>query len=303
MSNIKAQTNNIQILQKFILDPLSTIIKLAVLGKKEIGCKISIKNNQIFIQEYGIFQGVARYYLGVTKNDIHYLSIPIELACKRYLTNDNIKKNLNIIIIFKSAQQGLNKLMETYVAYPIIVHCLKYYYSIIDKYLHLISCDNLPEDNKNIKQITYNDKQQSKPIKIPNKNKNKESKSQSESPNEYHTPILNNEFLSDTVSIDSKELTEETRLIIKNSSSEINNNSDEINNEEIDISLLYSDDILTKFELIWENSKIQIIIDMINYLSGEKSAYQYAGCIETFMIPIDKEMIKIINDNISIPLP
>ena len=259
MSNIKGLTNN---MQKNILDPLSTIIKLAVLGKKEIGCKISIKNNQIFIQENGMFQGVARYYLGVTKNDIHYLSLPIEIACKRYLTTEKIKIYLDITTIFKSAQQGLIKLMETYVTYPIIVHCLKYYNSIIDKYLHLISCDNIIENQ----------------IKIPNKNK------ESKSPNEYNTPILNNEFLSDSVNIDI-DLNEETKIIANNSL------------EEIDLSLLYTDDILTKFELIWENSKIQIIIDMINYLSREKSAYQYAGCIETFMIPIDKEIIKIIYEN------
>jgi hypothetical protein len=34
---------------------------------------------------------------------------------------------------------------------------------------------------------------------------------------------------------------------------------------------------------------------MIEYLLGEKSASAYAGCIETFMIPIDKESYLIIN--------
>jgi hypothetical protein len=36
---------------------------------------------------------------------------------------------------------------------------------------------------------------------------------------------------------------------------------------------------------------------MIDYLSNEKSASEYSGCIETFMIPIDKEICKIIYEN------
>jgi hypothetical protein len=312
MSNIKAQSNNILILQKFILDPLSTVIKLAVLGKKEIGCKISIKNNQIYIQENGIFQGVARYYLRVTKNDIHYLSIPIELACKRYITLEKIKDIPNILTIFKCAQQGLNNLMETYNMFPIIIHCLKYYYSIIDKYLHLIACEKLNsslllENQINIlPKSIYNkievlpqkssinkiDDLQTKPIKIPNKPKNKETKSPSGSPNDYHTPILNNEFLSDP-----NNNVEDIAEIKTKELEENNDESKEIDTEpktdEVELLLLYTDEILNKFDLIWDKSKIQIVIDMINYLSSEKSAFQYAGCIETFMIPIDKEIIKI----------
>lgn len=217
MSNIKEQ--------KYILDPLSTIIKLAILGKKDVGCKISIKNNQIHIQENGIFQGISRYYLGLTKNDIHYLSTPIEIACKKYLNSEN----LNMILIFKCAQEGLQKLMETYSLYPIIVDCLKYYYSIINKYL--------------------------------NKQKN---------------------------NIDNKILNENNILLEKTKNIKLNSN---------EILLLYTNEILLKFDLIWEKSKIQIIINMINYLSKEESASKYAGCIETFMIPIDKEIINIIYEN------
>ena len=41
--------------------------------------------------------------------------------------------------------------------------------------------------------------------------------------------------------------------------------------------------------------KINIIIEMIEYLLKESTPTDYAACIETFMIPIDKEVIKIIN--------
>ena len=41
--------------KKYILDPLSVIIKLVILSKKDIGTKISVSNNVIYIQEVGIF--------------------------------------------------------------------------------------------------------------------------------------------------------------------------------------------------------------------------------------------------------
>lgn len=236
------------IMSNNILDPFSTIIKLAVLGKKEVGCKILIKNNQIFIQESGLFQGIARYYHGVTKNDIHYLSIPIDIACKRYLTIEKINNNPDIIIIFKCAQDGLNKLMETYATFPIVVHCLKYYYTIIDSYLQSIIC------KKTETEVIY------KKIKPKNNSEG------------LQTPNLNLEYLNQTA--------DET---IENKNQNIN-----------DLLVLYTDELLNKFDLIWDKSKIKIIIDMIKYLLEEKSAVEYAAYIETFMIPIDKEIIKLV---------
>lgn len=256
MSNLKPQSNNLLILQKFILEPLSTIIKLAVLGKKKIGCKISIKNNQIYIQENGVFQGVARYYLGVTKNDIHYLSIPIELACQKYLTVEKIKEIPHIITIFKCAQQGLNNLMVTYCTYPIIVHCLKYYYTIIDSYLHLILCDN----------------SQTKFEKLVNSKKSKV----------IYRKI--DEIVDLNIDIEK----------IDSNIDKPNEIFDEVISKDADLLSLYTDELLNNLNLIWDKSKIEIVINMIDYLAIEKSAADYAAYIETFMIPIDKETLKII---------
>ena len=58
---------------------------------------------------------------------------------------------------------------------------------------------------------------------------------------------------------------------------------------------LYSKEIIDKFNELWIDSKINIIIEMIEYLSKESTPNDYTACIETFMIPIDKEVIKIIN--------
>ena len=86
----------------------------------------------ILIQEYGYKQTFSRYYYGDSKVDIHLLAIPIELACEKYLTEEVINRIPRIKIIFKCAQNGLIQLINTYSAYPLIIDCLKYYYSIID---------------------------------------------------------------------------------------------------------------------------------------------------------------------------
>ena len=64
MTSIKPQSSDISVLKQYIFDPLSTIIKLVILGNKISGCKISLKDNIISIQEAGITQSIKRYYFG-----------------------------------------------------------------------------------------------------------------------------------------------------------------------------------------------------------------------------------------------
>jgi len=94
-------------LHLFVLDPLSVIIKLAIVSNKPIGTKLRINNNVISLQEPGPFQAMCRYLLKSNKTDIQYLYNPIELACKHYLTKQSIQQNPKIKELFKCAQNGL----------------------------------------------------------------------------------------------------------------------------------------------------------------------------------------------------
>jgi len=127
--------NNSQnnLIPKFILDPLSVIIKLAILSKKDLGCKLSIYNNILYFQEPGIFQPLVRYLFNNNKNDLNYLYNPIEIACKLYLVDN--KDNLDIKILFINAQKGLQNLISNYNNSKIIVHTLYMYYNLIANYL------------------------------------------------------------------------------------------------------------------------------------------------------------------------
>lgn len=126
------KTDNLHL---FILDPLSVIIKLAILSNKPIGTKLSIQHNIIYTQEPGPFQSICRYVFKNNKTDIQYLYNPIELACQIYLTKTITQNNPKIKDLFKCAQHGLLKLIDTYKTSSVMRICLNYYLSLIDNHL------------------------------------------------------------------------------------------------------------------------------------------------------------------------
>ena len=118
-------------LKLFLLDPLSVIIKLAIIGHKPVGTKILIQNNVIYLQEPGPFQSLCRMMYKSSKSDLQFLYNPIQLACITFLTKDFVQKMPRLKELFTFAQQGIKKLMETYKNCSIISLCLNYYYAII----------------------------------------------------------------------------------------------------------------------------------------------------------------------------
>ena len=126
------KTDNLHL---FVLDPLSVIIKLAIISNKPIGTKLRIDNNIIYTQEPGPFQAFCRYVFKNNKTDIQYLYNPIELACQHYLTKISIQQNPKIKDLFKCSQYGLLRLIETYKTSSVMRICLNYYFSLIANHL------------------------------------------------------------------------------------------------------------------------------------------------------------------------
>jgi hypothetical protein len=156
-------------LHLYLLEPLSVIIKLAIISNKPVGTKLRMYNNIIYFQEPGPFQALCRYFLKSNKTDIQYLYNPIEIACKKYLldtvteietetktetkteiktktkiktdtqteadTKTKTKLNHTFTNLFKCAQNGLLKLIETYKTCSVMRICLNYYVSLISNYL------------------------------------------------------------------------------------------------------------------------------------------------------------------------
>lgn len=169
--NETAQNINIK---SYILDPLSVIVKLAILGNKPIGTKIIIKNNIISFQDPSIFQFIYRYVTNSSKTDLHFMYNPIHIACQTFLkpdnelndiscsnqdtnntkcsNNSNNKKHKSkgdkmdykkMKKLFNGAQKGLKNLIETYRTSSMITVCLNYYYSIITNYIDNSDTENL----------------------------------------------------------------------------------------------------------------------------------------------------------------
>lgn len=120
----------------FILDPLSVIIKLAIISYKSVGTKLAISNNLIYIHEIGYFQSLVRYIYKNNKADLNFLYNPIEFACKKYLNETFVSKFPNITKLFDCALKGINNLIETYKTSPISILCLNYYSSLILNHLN-----------------------------------------------------------------------------------------------------------------------------------------------------------------------
>ena len=133
-SNIPDNNTKMNI-KLFLLDPLSVIIKLAIIGNKPVGTKLLIQNNVIYFQEPGMFQSLTRMFYNTNKTDLQYMYNPIQIACTTFLSKESIQKYPRIKNLFVCSQNGLKKLMETYKSCSIITLCLNYYYAIITNYV------------------------------------------------------------------------------------------------------------------------------------------------------------------------
>jgi len=92
MNTTNLPENNTKInIKLFLLDPLSVIIKLAILGNKPIGTKILIQNNVMYFQEPGIFQSITRMFYNSNKTDLQYMYNPIQIACVTFLSKESIQ--------------------------------------------------------------------------------------------------------------------------------------------------------------------------------------------------------------------
>ena len=112
--------------KNMILDPLTCIIRLAILAFKPPGTKISINNNKITYCEPSIFQGTLRLAFGDNREDLHNIYNPIKKATTWFSDKDEHINNL-----FVHAVSGLKVLKDSYSKNSTIYHTLKLYQDLI----------------------------------------------------------------------------------------------------------------------------------------------------------------------------
>ena len=155
MSNYLPDDNTTLNLRNFLLDPLSVIIKLAILASKPVGTKVCIHNNVLSFQEPGPFQAFCRIIYNMNKSDLHFIYNPIQLACIHFLSENSVKTRPRMRNLFSYAQKGLEKLMETYRSNSTIRHSLNYYHAIIAN--HIDSKYNANLFRKDSMSVLYGD--------------------------------------------------------------------------------------------------------------------------------------------------
>ena len=210
MINESLPDNNTQInLKTFVLDPLSVIIKLAIIGNKPVGTKILISKNIMYFQEPGPFQALCRVFFKTNKTDLQYMYNPIELACKQFLSKEFVKNTPRIKNLFTCAQNGIKRLIETYKTNSIISLTLNYFNVIITNHV----------------EQTYNES------------------------------IFNKDGMTS----------------------------------------LYTKELLEELFNYWSQEKIKVVLDLITFLTNDKSASSNVKSLENIMETNDIELYKILD--------
>lgn len=130
-------------IKSHVLDPLSVIVKLAILSNKPVGTKLLLQNNVIAFQEPGPFQSFCRVVTNTNKTDLQFLFNPLNLACLHFLSKSFTEKTPRIKKLFVCAQHGLARLMETYKHCSILTLGLRYFYALLSSHIEQIYHENL----------------------------------------------------------------------------------------------------------------------------------------------------------------
>ena len=115
---------------EMILEPLQVLVQLSLLSFSPTGTKLSISNNELYLQRPYWLQGVLRYYNQDNKDDLYYLYHSIRRFFQWYIVKNNTFYNY----LLRKASDGLAKLIETYsnLNKKNITHTLSVYKNVLD---------------------------------------------------------------------------------------------------------------------------------------------------------------------------
>lgn len=136
--------------KNYILDPLTSLCKLALLYFLPKGTKLGISNHILYIQTYSYHQWIERRLNGDSRRDISNLNAPIIKSIKWYIINNTDKAEIDpettesIKNIANFSIKGLIKLQEfTYHNDKTIKIILQYFINLLRDAMN----DNWSETN------------------------------------------------------------------------------------------------------------------------------------------------------------
>lgn len=120
-----------------ILEPLQSMLQLALLSVCPVGTKLRIKENILYLQMPNIAQPLVRWYNADKKDDLYFLYAVI----KRFITwynpelNDKSIMSLELYkLIITMSIEGLNNLFKTYTASDsnTVIHVIQMYKNLLE---------------------------------------------------------------------------------------------------------------------------------------------------------------------------
>ena len=120
-----------------ILEPLQSMLQLALLSVCPVGTKLRIKENILYLQMPNIAQPIVRWYNADKKDDLYFLYAVI----KRFITwynpelNDKSIMSLELYkLIITMSIEGLNNLFKTYTASDsnTVIHVIQMYKNLLE---------------------------------------------------------------------------------------------------------------------------------------------------------------------------
>ena len=114
--------------RNYVLDPLTCLIRLAMISHLPVGTKISIQQNRVTYNHASIFQGPVRWVSGDTRDDLHNLHNPLQKITLWYHVDSQPFQYL-----LAKAIEGLRKVKNSYPQQSIITHTLDHYIGILEK--------------------------------------------------------------------------------------------------------------------------------------------------------------------------
>lgn len=120
-----------------ILEPLQSMIQLALLSICPVGTKLRIQENILYLQSPTIIQPFSRWYHSDKKDDLYFLYSVIKRFIKWYNPTNNkhspVSSDLYKIIIAMSIE-GLNNLFKTYSTSDTntVIHVIQMYKNLLE---------------------------------------------------------------------------------------------------------------------------------------------------------------------------
>ena len=112
-----------------ILEPLSCVLKIALLQHKPQGTKISVINNSLHYNEPSLLQGFSRSLGGDSRQDLHNICHPIIKCLEWYPLSE-------YPLFYEEAKKGLQNLKQSYEEHSLINHTIEHYIGLVNGKTH-----------------------------------------------------------------------------------------------------------------------------------------------------------------------